>query len=939
MLSPLNREVNSMRKLTKYLFLAAICFVSFSLFSAEDVEEAEGAQKIEIVMMNVSNQFIYSFFGRDLLLYYLNDKNDIESVQKASEADLALLAQPFNAVIGKMMMMALTVVYGVTLGYFIIRLSLTAAEILWMIQRDGESHINFKDRRGLIVKIILFGGLAVIPISMKNDLVDETYYTNAATAILFDLLGRANSFGDESIDILVDSQRQTLKTLTMPSADSKKESALSLNSFFTCTRLLSEREKVTPYYESLDLYLNFKGGAEGYISVGDCTLYVVIGLDNESDKKLKKINRASPELGLDDDLFESAQKDVYLDLLPSVFYASMEISEELAKPEYSSTWEDGAFSLKKHTSAELSVSELKKWPVRCDELKGWTSEDGDLISRRDRVYLHNLSARCISREIADKLVYPDSYEAMSNFLGNGTEAQKELALCVDQASLTDTLSSNRYVAEYGIGANDGRSTSIQQIALDSCIVDLCSKSGLNSGNLYSCANALDLYETRLRDVKLKNRGTMMLGFYMFDLFLHHPPSPSAKRVFNNLSFSFSPHSFEIKDKPETEPFLKIGVEIPAVTGSVLDMNPIILDLSRTLAQNNLPTINIPLPATESLATKAFGYNRLETCAKNPLQVHGGFVCGNIPQEFSRFGMTVLKTAVTLKTALLMGQTSGMMKRARVGPGGSTVEGYMGNTFVKNAIRKTGVVTMGLITGDGDSFGNVFDSVFSLEWGVTDEFGYLNSSKMNPILSSLPAMAFSSLSYIGADSSFLSVIDGVLLVMLIVGVLFAIVFPLFPMIMVMNALIKFSYLLFNTMIMHGKKFVDVAFDRDFDILSDRLDSVWADWIALILKLPLTIIGVVLAWLMSSVILSHVLNTMNLMVPTNDGIQGLLDLFVSMLVSGVIILVIYNTVLTIIESFYDFTVEWVLSSMHNNPFASETKGVGWQDAKEVLHLMGR
>ena len=160
-----------------------------------------------------------------------------------------------------------------------------------------------------------------------------------------------------------------------------------------------------------------------------------------------------------------------------------------------------------------------------------------------------------------------------------------------------------------------------------------------------------------------------------------------------------------------------------------------------------------------------------------------------------------------------------------------------------------------------------------------------------------------------------------------------------MVMVINALIKFSYLLFSTLIMHGKKLVDVAFDRDSDVLNENLDSVWADYIALILKLPLTIIGVVLAWLMTSVVLSHVLNTMNLMVPTNDGVQGILDLLVSMIVSGVIILVIYNTVLTIIESFYDFTVEWVLSSMHNNPFASETKGVGWQDAKVVLNLMGR
>ena len=65
----------------------------------------------------------------------------------------------------------------------------------------------------------------------------------------------------------------------------------------------------------------------------------------------------------------------------------------------------------------------------------------------------------------------------------------------------------------------------------------------------------------------------------------------------------------------------------------------------------------------------------------------------------------------------------------------------------------------------------------------------------------------------------------------------------------------------------------------------------------------------------------------------------DLGIIIIVSLGVTFIVYNMILTLIESFYDFTVEWVLGMMHSNPFSSKQEGMGIQTSKDVLRLLGR
>lgn len=500
--------------------------------------------------------------------------------------------------------------------------------------------------------------------------------------------------------------------------------------------------------------------------MGNCTLHLTLGVDSESDKLLRRIKESAPNLNFSDTLFHDAQKEVYQRLLPDLFDTAQQVSVELAKPDLSSSWSDAEFTLKGHTSASLGVRGLAAWSQRCDALAVWSSPAGQSISRQDRAYYHNLMARCQSKKIADALVYPAGYDLMSQLSNGGGTFQRELALCVDQSVSTPDLLQNYAGAEYGLGAGGSNKDAAEQISLDSCLVNMCSKSNLSQGGLYACANAFSLYDERIRDLKMQQRGSMLLGFYMFDLFLHRPPSASAKKLFNGFDVQFSMDGNA--DAAIGTPYMTLTVPIPPAGGDPVSMAPILSDLGTAIDYTQLPSIDVPPPETTTLVSQIFGYTRLETCIKNPLQVYGGFVCGNVPQELNRFGMAILHNVVALKLALTVGQTTGMLSRVKTTQKG-VMTGAFTHDFASRATKMAAIGAATILVENGSYVTDLFNSTFGLEWLKTDEFGYLDTARLDGLLSSVPAIILASMAHMGADSRFVTVIDGGLLTLLLIGV--------------------------------------------------------------------------------------------------------------------------------------------------------------------------
>lgn len=918
------------------LVLIAGVLSSTSTLGQETSTPEDRYEQLAKIMENTGNQFTYAFFGKGMLLYFLEDPTEINIVAEASEEELSRLSKPFNAVLGKLFVVGLTGIYVLSVIYFLAKLGWFAINEIWNFQAKGESRMSGKERKGFLLKLTVLGALVLMPVPLKTTLLEDKFYTNALTAAFFHLLGETTRMSDESTVELVTSQRQKLTVLPLPASDAKQDSAMAMNVFFTCLRTQEYREQDGEYLDNIQLFEQPGSGRQmvrGRVQIGSCGLDIKLGIDRSTDNDMQALNLSSESFDFEEDMFAKAQIEILSRVISEQLNRAYRFSIELAKEDTHSNMQEGSPTLIEYTAQERDNIELSRWTEDCSAIESWTS-GSDSILIKDRVLFNHLSARCSSSLLTNALVYPDTYSVLDQYLSSPGSQRKQIAMCVDQAQANDIMNSV-HVANYKLSNAFSSSPNIESIALDACVMDMCSDANLEDGGLYACANAVDLYSARYRDYKVADRGSLMLGFYMFNLFLHHPPSSTSKQIFNQLQFTFF-------DEPEGtihedgEPLITASFNVPIATGDVQERENILSDVTETLSNLGIPTIS-PAPDFGD-AAQIIGFSRLLTCIQSPLQIKNGYVCNNVPQEFSRFGLELLKGAVAFKTALLMGDTISRSGRFYKLSGVNTgsVESAA-STAMKTAVKNTGMLL--LPAAGAATAGSLMQLADSIGFSVTDEFGNLNSSMWTELSAAIGVDVMFMLGILGNDSALMSFVDSALLIALIAGVVFGIVLPLFPMLLILSALAKFLYLIIKTLVLHGFKMTDIIFESDTGILTEQMDMLWADWLAALLKLPLTVIGAVLAWLMSNVIISKVMSGMSFSFEVNDGAtHGLIDTMVVIGVSLIVIIIIYNMVLTVIESFYDFTVDWLLGQMTNSPFGDQ-RAVGWKDAKGVLSMMGR
>lgn len=91
---------------------------------------------------------------------------------------------------------------------------------------------------------------------------------------------------------------------------------------------------------------------------------------------------------------------------------------------------------------------------------------------------------------------------------------------------------------------------------------MCLNQSLVNGGMYVCVNFFEFYENCMCDICIQERGMMMFGFYMFDLFLYYLFSVFVKNVFNYfLMFFLLGVILVVKVRSEDDLFFEFGVNI------------------------------------------------------------------------------------------------------------------------------------------------------------------------------------------------------------------------------------------------------------------------------------------------------------------------------------------------------------------------------------------
>ena len=139
-------------KIRHLIIAILISFLLPSLSFAESGEE-DRIVRAETLMKNVSHQFVYAFFGRDMLLYYLDESDDIAAIEALSDTELTLMSEPFNSQMGHYIRLGMSTIWALTVAYFLLRLAMHMFEKAWMKKSAGEQEERPGDKRGFYLKM------------------------------------------------------------------------------------------------------------------------------------------------------------------------------------------------------------------------------------------------------------------------------------------------------------------------------------------------------------------------------------------------------------------------------------------------------------------------------------------------------------------------------------------------------------------------------------------------------------------------------------------------------------------------------------------------------------------------------------------------------------------------------------------------------------------
>lgn len=915
-----------MRKGLSLLALLSILLLS-PVYAAEIIS-------VNQVMDNITYKFIYAFFGRDALLWVVSSEYEL-LISAATDAQLVAGAAPFNSDVYYTYVMPLMIgIYIITATYFFVRLTAFVTEYLWLTKKQGSPPMGTDAFREFVLRFVLVGGLILAPVVTSSGV--PVY--SAQQRLVMEVFSESVSFSDDALIELVDSQRQSLVTTKLPSSESKLMTAKAVTSFYVCVRG-SARHEIKERNVEVAIERNVKEKKyTAIVNAGGCNLKLTMGMDVASDEQAKTLRNVLSDFLIDDGGMLEAQNVIFPELVKLILNKGDHYSSVIAKPVQDTVQvnkDDPAllkqqYAMKVWTKDVLQEKDIVNWESNCSSFELWPFPN-DRITDKDRVMYAHMSNRCISYEIANKLLYPENESNITEFLSSDVLLNRQIPVC--RQSL---LNLEGKVAEYDAAKvllTNPADTLVEadKVSLDGCIEKLCSEQALNSGGLYMCSKAVSLYDRAIKDNQMKRKGVMSLGAYMFSMFTHPQLSDSAKAIFNGVSGEFSNARFS---KDASKQYESFPVQLPPETPmSMMMENQYIRTYMKTYSGH--PEIIAPLLAEQSkddLAIfKKMGFGRLSTCTQNPLHVVDGYVCGNVAQELSFFGKLLMDTAIDLKfyVALSRMMLSGGDGQAK----GGSVSTKLSPKLLKNA-------SMIMPSLPFDRLTNYF---FGSDDSMVDSFGAVTKDDYKVLILGKSPIAAMLLYAAGNENEAISnMISAALLTMFAVGVFAAIVLPFVPVMLFMYALGRMVFLLFKLLTLNGIKMVDVVFEESPDIFVKTVDQIWADLLALFLKLPLTLIGVIMAWLLSNAMINKISEVLNLGVLYSSGnglsLTGIVDSIAIILVTLVVMFLVFNMVMSIIESFYDFTVEWLMGSMTSDPF-SENAMMRWRDAKSSLAFMNK
>lgn len=866
--------------------------------TASEVENTLKINSLDDIEKDLSKRFILGVFGKDALIFFLpydTDESILNQIKGLSDADVQRISRPFNSAIIPATLLVLFVFFIVAMCILMIYTAWVAFEGVMNTQHSGEF---LKGWNGMFIFAKSLLGLTLIVPALGTSYFtfreDSMFKGNFSIAqyITFAVAGISNEAANKMWGSYVENNYQYYPLVKMPSLTAKAYDGGALIDFMLCAKAAN-----TSGSANIVFYKNTENQTyTANFSAGHCTLAMNFGLDEDNIASLSDKNSQLKDLGVSFD-YENLQKQKIRTVLQQSLNDASTIADNMIN----------AFKNAQEGSSTSPINSTN-WTNYCSGFSGLSALPSYYEIGRYEYYMSN----CISRKMMYDLtkvsgLTEDYVYSASNYINNNS-----LELCVHENS-TEKGTKALSVIDY-----DSKTASLpmRKKKMTECVQKLCTNA---DSSPYQCSSMLYLARKINDREHIIQSGWMTAGAYAYQIFSGYDNS-GAKSIINKITAnnsigntSLSPRNNGATSSTDSvsmsinlssnnsnynyETYTNYFNKKSKFADSYVDFNT---------SENNSNMLKVLVFGQDGI----LGFSKFSTCTNYPLKIKDGFYCRTITEEMHDFGLKLVGFAIQAKAATAL------------------------MNVVKPGKDKTGSISaqkQSFMSGYGPLLAATGTSVavFSLYEGFSESDAFSDNSlemwQQYPELAMY--VASMALSNDGLAASFLSLFVNLILIL---GIIMGFILPMIPFGAWLIVISGTVVMLFEFSLMApvwGATLMTPSNDHTSRVATNGANIL----LTLLLRAPLLVSGLVLAWILNNILIGEMLASADIAsaiaVDGVGGFSALIGALVIMIVYVILLYIFYNLIFSIIEGLYETSTQWIFSS-GVSPFAQKQRGEAWR-----------
>lgn len=868
-------------------------------------------EKTKDVFDNLTNRLILSIMGKDILLFFLPNDTPVEVINEIKEFnddDVSHYSKPFNKNASDIMWVVLFAVNIIAIIVAIIYFIWIFLERLIVTSESSDFLGKNVDKAKINIKYIIIFLLIAPIVNFPNSSTEKYGYLSIIQLAAIKFVGVASYTGDKIFEIYANNTPSYYPSIKIPKPDSKSLEMLEIIKYMSCVHTDQDftEEKVDfKFIRKSDKAFVSESGSDS------CNLKINISFDNKTENILKNDLEKENYIKLDIN-YNDIQYNEFKKTFQNILNKSSKIGSKIANSKLNVDFSNINYNVSKDG-----------WYNSCNEyyenIDSFEIENNEMLD----IFIYK-GISCLSYDYINNFIKVKEVNNIYDYLDNNNYLNKEgysIELC------THNYNDNNKKIKVEIGdkinvlnkKETNEQTDWEKLDIEECVKNSCNIS--NSG-LYQCASSIGLAKEHFDRNEASKKGWMTSGAYIYRLLSNVSATDNAKIIVNSFKADFNyknkmlinPNILTINSYGDKVGNLNEKIE---VSHNIINKNFNNFDNIYNL--NNEITSKIKKIIDDKYGEKVTAkkvlekmigerFLRLKKCLQKPLTITDGYSCENVTSELNILGQSL----ITIATSFKIGVFATELRKATFSGEGTIKKGNNDPKKVlkdnlKQKIKGTAFLKLFLLVGHF----NIDEIIDFMIDGTQEDVFMTDTGATDLLILTGSASIFAATSAIDSDA-LIDFINMVIWYMFFIGIFLGFVIPLIPfglwILAVLGWVIQFFQLMVN-LPLWAATLLGVTEEDNAMAVKVGIKMI----ISMVLRIPLMIIGLIIAWLLTNVFVQQVLSVELIGMSLNYGDSNVIiqffDYLLVLLIYVIMMLIVYNMMFSLIEGFHELAMNWM------------------------------